>query len=390
MNALLFFLLFNLASIGQVVSDLYLPALPAISQALHTSTHTIQLTLSFYFAGFALSHFFYGPTSDHFGRKPPLIIGLTLCCISCLACALSQTAPYFLACRLLQGLGAGAAAALYRSILRDLYSGQSLAVLSSYIGVGRVFLLALAPLIGAYIHMHCGWPTLFIVLAVYACICLVLTTTILTETRPRQSSPFLYRKVLKHTGQLIQHRAFMGYTLTVMLAFSCIVAWLATIPLLLQQQLGLSAIQFGWVAAVSGGFFIVGGVINALLLPRYGIQYLLYAGIGLCILAGLLMLCLSLCVPMSTAVITLPIIVFIIGSSAIFPNAYTGAFEPFPHIAGTASAIFGAIQMLGGVVGSAIMSFTNSHYQTPLAITLICLSVIMLILIKTMTSSHNA
>src|SRR3990167_180257 len=376
-TVLFFLLMFILSCMGQVISDIYLPALTIISQDLHTSIHAIQLSISLYFYGFAGSHLIYGPISDSTGRKKPLAIGILICLLGSLICEYATTITLFNMGRLLQGVGAGASAVLYRSILRDLYSGNRLATVSSYLSIGRIFLLASSPLIGAYLLHFFSWHMIFFFLFIYSSLCLLGTLGLLKETNDytHLHKTKLY-PILKNSWTVLKSPVFMGYALCIMLTFGVILAWLTVLPIVLQKTLGLSPIAFGWLSALAGLSFAIGGFINALLVNQLGINRMLNIGLFIMLCAGFTMLTLGLCNFVNTVVIMLPVIIFIIGSSMIFPNAYAGAFHPFPKIAGTASAIFGFLQMLGGAISSTIMSYTHAYNQIPLAIALISVSML--------------
>lgn len=377
-TVLFFFMMFILSCMGQISSDVYLPALPLISEDLSTTAHAVQLSIALYFFGFAFSHLVYGPISDSVGRKLPLMIGIFICLVGTFICQHAQSIMALDIGRFVQGFGAGAAATIYRSILSDCYEGRQLSKVSSFLDISRIFLLASSPLIGAIIlHWIGEWRSCFEFLMLYCSVGLIGTIMILRETNKHQH---LHKVTLPHMTKnvviLLTSRVFMGNTLFVMLTFGGILCWLTTLPIVLQTTLGVSAIGFGGVSALAGMFFMVGGVINALLVGRYGLSRMLYVGFSTMLLGGLSMLAFGLLGYLNIYVIMIPVILFIIGSSMVFPNAYAGAFEPFKHMAGTASAIFGFLQILGGAVSSLIMSYMQTYNQIPLSIALIVIPVL--------------
>jgi MFS family permease len=163
----------------------------------------------------------------------------------------------------------------------------------------------------------------------------------------------------------------MRYTFCVMLAFGGILAWLTTLPFLLQEVVKLTPIQFGWVSALAGLFFIVGGLLNALFVEKLSLEKMLTIGLIIMFLGSVLMLIFGLLGIIDTIVIIVPVIIYILGSSFIFSNAYAGAMQPFSQMAGTAAAIFGFLQILGGAISSALMSLAHTQNQIPLAIILL-------------------
>lgn len=388
-TVLSFLLLFLLSCLGQIASDIYLPALPAIREAFHSTVHVIQLSVALFMFGFAISHLIYGPISDSVGRKKPLIIGIVIAIIGTLLCEYANNVDIFILGRFLQGAGAGASATLFRSILRDIYDGDRLAKIGSFLGVGRVFLLASSPLIGGYILHFFGWRACFTFLLIYAGLCLIGSLAILEETNQYMHlHDRNIRTIGKNAWTVLTHPIFMGYTVCIMLTFGGILAWLTTLPFILQDVVGLTPVQFGWTSAIAGLFFAVGGFANAMVVERKGLKYMTKVGLSIMLIGGLVMLLFALFGKINTIVIMLPVVIYILGSSMIFSNAYAGAFHPFAKMAGTAGAIFGFLQIFGGALSSSLMSFTHATSQVPLAITLIATAALAFIVLSATTKGH--
>lgn len=378
-----FIFLFFLSCLGQISSDLYLPALPTLRDLFGTSERLIQLTLAVFMLGFSISHLIYGPISDSVGRKKPLIIGISICILGTVLCLFSNTVFMLLVGRALQGLGAGAGAALFLSILRDVYDGNELAKISSFLAISRVILLASAPLIGGYLLHFFNWQACFIFLLIYSGFCLIGTITILKESNRHQDHHLAIRHIAQKIKTLCLHPPFISNAFCVMLAFGGILAWLTTLPFLLQDIVGLTPVEFGWIAALAGLFFIVGGLINAMIVEKWGFQKMLFFGLLIMLFASIVMLGFGLLHKINTTVIMIPVIIYIIGSSFIFSNAYAGAMNPFSKMAGTAGAMFGFLQILGGSISSALMSIFKNYDQVPLAVILL-LSALLALLIQRM------
>jgi Bcr/CflA subfamily drug resistance transporter len=374
-----FIFLFLISCLGQISSDVYLPSLPIIRDAFATTENWMQFTLAIYMLGFSLSQLIYGPVSDNVGRKKPLIIGICICIIGTLLCRFSPNIETFIIGRFLQGVGAGSGAALFLSILRDVYQGNQLAKASALINISRVFLLASAPLIGSYLLRIFEWRACFTFLIIYAGVCLIGTLYIFTETNPYlHLKPTAASQMVKNILSLLSHRVFMGNAFCVMLAFGGILAWLTTLPFLLQDVVGLTPVEFGWVSAIAGLFFIVGGLINALWVERHGSHNMLLVGLLTMLLGSIMMLAFGLIGIIDTLVIMIPVVTYIIGSSFVFSNAFAHAMHPFSETAGTAGAVFGFLQILGGAISSFLMSAMHSYNQIPLGIVLLLSALIAL------------
>lgn len=387
-TALFFIFMFLLSCLGQISSDIYLPALPVIQRELGVTVHTIQLTITSFMVGFAISHLINGPISDRSGRRKPLIIGSAIAIIGTLLCRYAGSIDSFLLGRFLQGVGTGAAATLFRTILRDVYSGEKLAKIGSFISISRVILLASAPLIGSYLMHFFGWRSCFTFLLIYSLLCLVGTFFIQETNQYQHLHTHQVKKILNNMWRCLSHRIFLGYTVCIMLAFGGILAWLTSLPILLQEVVGLSPIQFGWICAFAGFFFIVGGLANALLVERLNLDRMIKIGLGVMFVGGIVMLLFGLMGHINVWVIMTPVIIYILGASLIFANAYAGAFHPFAKMAGTAGAVFGFLQIIGGAASSFLMALTKSYNQTPLALLLIGSAAIAFLILTTATRGY--
>lgn len=380
---LFFIFLFLISCLGQISSDLYLPALPTIRVVFNTTDHWMQFSLAIYMLGFSVSQLFYGPISDHFGRKNPLAIGLAICMIGTLICQLSPNVALLIIGRFIQGAGAGSGAALYLSITSDVYQGNRLAKIGSLLNISRVVLLACSPLIGGYLLRAFSWQACFIFLLIYSAICFIGSLSVLHETNQNiNRNGLFFLQTIKNIAALFKHRIFISYTFCVMLAFGGILAWLTTLPFLLQDVVHLTPVEFGWTAAIAGLFFIVGGFINAMIVERFGLRRMLMVGLLIMLAGSIVMLFYGLLQKIDTLVIMIPVVIYIIGSSFVFSNAYAGAMMTFTEGVGTAASVYGFLQIIGGSISSFLMSLMHTYNQIPLAIVLMFSAAIALAVVK--------
>ena len=176
-----------LIAIGQVATSIYLPSMPAMTEALHTDGATMQLTLTAYLLGFALSQLVYGPLSDRYGRRPALFAGLVLYVAASAACALAGTIDELIVARLFQAMGACAGPVVGRAVVRDLYDGERAAKALGYVGFVLAVSPAFAPVLGAHLHGWFGWRANFIFVALFGAVIGVLMWRKLGETHPPNS-----------------------------------------------------------------------------------------------------------------------------------------------------------------------------------------------------------
>lgn len=356
------------ASLAHVMADMYVPSLPAITEALGSNPVDIQLTLTAFMAGFSIGHLFYGPLSDAIGRRKPMLIGIGVSLVGSACCVAAHSVSLLIIGRLLQGLGVAVCNSVGRSIVSDLITGSHLAKLSSHLGMIMVFVTATAPTLGGYIQYYFNWRIVFLILLLYTSVIWLLTWWILPETNTRQNPKAIRPIALIHNyWAVIRHPQFLGYTLCVSAAYAGIIAYVTTGPFLLQNIIGLTPIQYGWLAFVIGAAIFSSFFINSRVVLKVGINRLILLGSICMLLAGGSMGIFALLPYLSTWMIILPVAIYCMGAGFTFSNASAGAIQPFANLAGSAGALFGFLQILGGVSASAFVAKLHYSSQLPLA-----------------------
>jgi Bcr/CflA subfamily drug resistance transporter len=376
-NIILLLIILAISCLGQMLSDLYLPSLPTMAKKLQVPTNWVQFTLAIYMIAFSVSQLFYGPISDALGRRKPILFGLSLSLSGSLLCTFSPDIYTLYVGRALQGLGAGAGISLVRPILRDLFETEQLAVYNTYIAIASVFILSTSPILGGYIDQLAGWRFNFGLLTLLTIMCIALFYFKVPETSQHHHKDNLKLKtMLNNASILLKSPVFIRFTVCPFLTYGGILAWLTATPIIMQEVVGLSPVEFGWLYIFSGAGFLTGGLLNMRLVAKVGIDRMVNLGFMAQLLAGLLMLVGFLTGYINVPVIMLPVLLFMLGSSLVFPNSSAGALIPFPKIAGTAGAIYGFIQILGGAISSSLMSLLEDQNQLPIAIAFIACSII--------------
>lgn len=364
-----FFTILLLASVGFFATDVYLPSFPAIQAEFQSSKSSVQLSLSLYLMGWALSQLFYGPLSDQIGRRKVVFLSLILGLFGTFVCLVSPNIFFLVLGRILQGLGLGGSSVLFRVILRDAYSGDELAHYGSFIAISTAVFMSMAPAFGGYIQHFLGWRFSFLFLILYIGGLFWAVWRFLPETNQHLNPSALQRKVLLgNYFHLITNPLFLGYAIVSSLVLGGLSAYLTASPFLLEKTLKLTPVQYGWLAWIIGGGFGLGGLCNLFLVKKMGRHRSLLVGIGAILASGLLMLFLALLGFFNLLVIMLPMAIFSLGASISFSNAFAAAFQPFAKIAGSAGALYGCLQVLGGSLASGLMSALQEETQMPLAL----------------------
>lgn len=356
-------LLGSMAALGAVNTDLYLPSLPQVATDLGTTDAGAQLTITVVLIGMALGQLVVGPLSDRFGRRPPVVVGVSLFVVASLLCAVAPNLPLLVALRFLQGVGVSAGAVTGMAVVRDLFTGALASRLMSrlvlVIGVAPLF----APTIGGAIASRLDWRAVFVVLAVAGGGLLVAVWRRLPETRavsePDASaggsggsghSGGAVRQALVTYARLLRDGRFVAFALMPGLAMAVIVCYVSVSPFVLQETYGLSTMQFALIFALNGIALVGGTQVNAALVTRLSPATLLRVAVPTAICLALVLLLVVLTGFGGMVGMLVPLW-FLLGTGGLIsPNAVTMALAEHGRTAGSASALVTAAQ--SGVAGS--------------------------------------
>ena len=363
LRPLLLALLALLSAFTPLSIDMYLPALPVIAADLRGTAGDIQLTLSAFLIAFGFGQIFYGPAGDRFGRRPVILTGLATYIAASIGCAFAAEAGHLVLLRLLQGLAACGGVVLARTMVRDLAEKDQAARAMSLMHACSSIAPMLAPLIGGQVLWFFGWRAIFWVLAGIGVLAWMATWLRLPETlRPEYRQPLHLGSVLKRYGELVRHRAFMGYALTGAFQFGALFSFLSGSPFVFIERYGIEPRAYGLIFGAQVMFLTVASLTNARFVPRVGAQRMLRSAVIVPAIVGPTVLVMGL-VEARTGAIGLwpflPLFVLQIASNSfIGANAIAMALQRYPHMAGTASSLMGVMQfgigaLFGAIVGQA-------------------------------------
>ena len=266
---------------------------------------------------------------------------------------------------------------MWRSIFRDVFTGEDLAKYGSYFTAMVTFVVPAAPTLGGYLQQYIGWRATFAFLTLYVITALYVVIVHYRETSQhhhyfRLKPQFVYQAFL----HLFSSRIFLGYTISVLLSYGAFFAWFTIGPVLLIHFADLSPAQFGLLNLISGGFGMgLGGLMNARLVKRCGTHAMLQFGWGMMLISGAGMLAIYIALGIDIVGIMLCLFLFYFGTVFIWPNAFACVMTPFGKIAGYTGACYSALQLGGGALVSAIAAHIPAHTPVPFAIIiLVCTS----------------
>ncbi|MDQ2104855.1 multidrug effflux MFS transporter [Azospirillum isscasi] len=373
-------LLTALVAFGPLSTDLYLPSLPTLVTVFGTDIATVQLTLSVFLAGFAVSQLVYGPVSDRFGRRPALLGGIAVYLVASAACALTDDIGTLIVARFFQALGACCGPVVARAVVRDVFGRDRAATVLAYMAMAMTLAPAAGPILGGVLTEWFGWRSNFLLLTGFAALILAATWAWMGETNANRDETALQPdRLLANYALLLRDRTFVGQMLTVAFAYSGIFAFISGSSFVLIGRLHLTPAQYGasFGAVVLG--YAVGSFLAGRLSARLGGPRMIRTGTAVSLAGGLLGVGLALAGVLHLAAVVAPVFLFMLGAGLTLPNAMAGAVGPYPMMAGLASSLVGFVQMsVAALIGVAI-GHTHADSQLPMmaAIGLVALGAVL-------------
>jgi Bcr/CflA subfamily drug resistance transporter len=360
----------------QIAIDIYLPSWPVMVHALHASQQLLQLSLTIYVLFLGIAQLIYGPLSDRLGRKPILLVGITLFFSSSLACVFVDSIQALLLLRALQGLGIGCGFTVASAILADVFQGRQLAKMNSYASMVYSLSLILAPVIGGYLQHYLGWQANFAVMAIYSVFLFVLIYFFVDETKKSHAIVALSCSIfIKNYFLLLTNLRFIGVVMCLVLVYGVMIAFSVIGPFLLQENLAVSVVHYSQLLMLTGLAYFLGATLNSRLVKNFGIHCL--------IVLGLIMMSIS-AAGLSIATLlgwidVVGIIFFVclsfLSLGFVYPNCFAYALD-ISDEKGYASAFVGSAILVGVSIISLAIQHYNTNQQFCLSITFLILAVL--------------
>ena len=345
-----------LMGFASISTDFYLPAMPAMADALHADAGSVAFTISGYLIGFSLGQLFWGPLSDRHGRRFPVAAGLILFVIGSAGCALSGNVWTIIAWRIVQALGASASVVLARAMVRDLYAGHQAARMLSTL----IALMAIAPLIGpilgAQIEAVAGWRAIFWVLvgvglATFAALFTMPETLPVKCRQPKSLASGAFSRYYN----LLKNRNILGYTGAGAFFYAGMYAYIAGTPFAFISYYHVPTQFYGLLFGAGILGIMATNILNARLVLYFGLNRILLGGTLTTAIAGSALAVTSFTDWGALFGLFAPLFLFVSATGFIIANSIAGAMANFPEQAGTVSALVGAIQYGSGIAGAGLV-----------------------------------
>lgn len=357
-----------LSAVAPFATDLYLSAFPTMTTDLGTTATSVQLTLTAFLVGIALGQLLFGPLSDRFGRMTPLVVGSLLCLVASAATALAPTVELLVAARFAQGVTGAAGMVIGRAIISDLAVGAAAARAFSLMMLVGGIAPVVAPVLGSVLVGPLGWRgVLWVVFAIVAAMFVGVVAVVReTHTAERRATVRADRTGSPSALRALGSRVYLGNALAFAFAFATMMAYISASPFVYQVMIGFSEVQYGIAFGVNALGLAAVSAVSARLAGRRSIRGLAGTGLAVC-LAAVVAIVVIVAVAAPAWLLTVPLWVAVSSLGLVFGNATALALGGVAGVAGSASAVLGALQFGLGALVSPVVGIGGEHTAVPLA-----------------------
>jgi DHA1 family bicyclomycin/chloramphenicol resistance-like MFS transporter len=352
----LILILAALSMIGSLSYDAYLPALPAIAGDLKVSLVVAQQSLTIYMFAFATMTLFYGTLADSFGRRPVMLIALALYLAGTIGVGCAATLGWLMFFRLVQGACAGAGSVISNAIINDIFTGREAERMTSYVSMLFGLAPAIAPIFGGYVQVWLGWRAIFLFIAIFSLVLLVVCVRQLPESLPREKRhAFHFKIIVANYWQVARHGDFLMQSAANALAYSGLMIYIGSASAFIFNVLHLKATDFGWLFLPLIAGLTLGSMAAGRMSHRYSGAATIRAGYVILALSAVanVFYC-ALCPVVSVPWATLPVAVATFGAAMAGPAMTVRSLSLLPNVRGLVSSLLTFTFMMFFSIGSGV------------------------------------
>lgn len=342
-----------LMAVTSLSTDIYLPAMPVMAKDLQGDA---ELTITGFLIGFCIAQLIWGPISDRYGRRLPLFIGLGLFIVGSVGCALSTDIVQIVFWRVFQALGACTGPMLARAMIRDLFSRTRAAQMLSTLMIIMAIAPIAGPLIGGQMIKVTSWHAIFWLLAIIGTL-MLMSLFWLPETLPAEKrSQSSVTRAFQNYYALLTNAKYMRFTLCLTFYYVAAYAFITGSPFVYITYFGVDPQHYGWLFAVNIVGLMAVSMVNRRLVHRYPLEALLRNAVFIATIAAIVLaVTTGLGVGGITAIVG-AVFVFFSMNGIIAATSTACALDAVPNVAGSASALMGALQYGSGIISSLLLA----------------------------------
>ncbi|MEC4088798.1 Bcr/CflA family efflux MFS transporter [Pseudoalteromonas rubra] len=358
-------LLASIVAITPLAIDMYLPAMLVIANSLGTSMPQVQLSLSIYLAGYALGMLVYGPLADQLGRRKLALFGLGGFALSSFLLAFSSDILHLWGLRATQAFTGAAATVVVPGIIRHIYQANT-AKGMSYVSMIMMLAPLVAPSVGSAILGLASWQWIFLTLASYALVVMVLAYLYLVEVPIYKSDKRGLHLFFDSYATVLSNRAALPDIASSMLVSFGFFCFLTSAPFIYLDYFDVSEQLFGVLFAFNVVALMLGSFANTRLVPKLGSRKMLYLGLGLGVASATALLVFSL-FDLSLYYMVFSIAPLMMSLGIIAANADALILLEFEKNSGTATAVIGTLRFGSGALVGLLLALLHADNTLPFA-----------------------
>jgi len=366
-----------LMALNSLAIDIMLPALPKMGEALRVAhENDRQFVLTAYLVGFGVAQLFFGPLSDRYGRRLPLMAGIAIYIVAAAFAAIAPSFEVLLALRFIQGVGAASTRVVAQSVIRDRFEGRAMAEVMSLIFMTFMVIPVIAPAIGQLILFSGHWQAIFMFMAVLALVIQLWAFFRMTETlNPANRRPLRASVIAEGFRLVFANKTAFFYGLSAMFAMGGLFGFISTAQQIYVDIYGLG-VYFPLAFAFVASMMAVASFLNSRIVGAIGMRRVAHTALIAFTTISALWLALAYAnaLPFAAFLAVFTLVMFSFG--LVGSNTMTLAMEPLGKVAGTASSVFGFLQTAGGAALGAGIGYAYDGTVVPVAAGFFCLGLI--------------
>ena len=360
--------------------DVYMPVVPEMKQALHTTQSMIQATLSLFLLVTGVGQLFLGPLSDQIGRFKVALLSSLIFLIGSILCVISPNIGFLIIARIIQAFGCCGLSVVAFAIIRDVFSGKTSSMIYSLINAILAVSPIVGPLIGVEIAIHFNWRGAFVLITGLALVTLLFTIFFIKESLEKERRKKMSWDVFPRYLQVIKSGQFWAYSMTAISGMSGFFILFSSTPYII-QYLGFPPTKIYSMFGLAGVSFLIGSIFSGTIVNILGVRKTALLGVICVFISGVLSLTIYLNFGLSLWGFFAPCFLTTFGCALAAGTGASGSMEPFYEIAGVAAALFGAMEFaISSIIGSIAMIFPATS-SLPIAITMIITSIVAFVLL---------
>lgn len=384
---LLILILGGITTIGPFSIDMYLPAFAAMAKSFDAPESLIQLSLTSYFVGVALSQLLYGPIVDRFGRKIPLFGGLIIFLLASIACYFAKDPYDLIFFRFFQAVGACAGMTIPRTIIRDIFSPQESARMFSHLILVMGVAPIIAPVVGGFLVLHFSWKAIFGFLIIFGILALISAYFFLPETKGSNKDDKISHALKKYSG-ILNDKNFVIHALSGGLVMAAMFSYITGSPFIYTEFFKILPQEYGMIFGVNAFGFILASQINAQLLKRFSVETVLEKILFVPAILGIILVGISFNNP-NFWIFTIVLFFLLASVGMILPGATAMALANQSKHTGSASAMLGTIQFTIAAFTSFAVGKFNDGSALPMALIIAACGILALVIFQLGARHHS-